>query len=108
MTRQGRYYRLNPSLSEDIDKRINELDKKALFLKKLINIINTVKANGLYSNSEYQKECDRLDNFQAPAGERQLIIKAWDIRKKLNLNIMKECEQLLDDIENYLKENDNK
>ena len=103
MVRKGEYYRLNPSVSEDIDKRINELDKKAMFIRKLIGILNTVKANGLYSDTEFQKECDRLDNFKAPADERRLIMKAWEIRSLLNKDIMIELESLLIDIEKSLK-----
>ena len=101
MVRNGKYYKLAPSLSEDLDKRVLELEKKALLIRKIHNIMNIVKANGLYSDGELQKECDRLDINNCPGDERRIILKAWKVRKKLCLDVLSDCESLLDDIEGY-------
>lgn len=88
------------AFSPKIDKEIDVLYHKAKMLKKLIMVINTIKASGMYSDQEMQKEMQKIDDMPfIPNEERQMIVRAWGIRQKASLQMTKDTKRLLHEIE---------
>jgi translation initiation factor 2 beta subunit (eIF-2beta)/eIF-5 len=108
MDRHGRNYRLKPSFSDEIDKQINELEKKARMISKLKKIMNTIKANGLYSDKELQNDLRNLEVHNAPDEEVLLITECWQMRKLANEQLMRDTKLLLEKIKKELMENGKK
>lgn len=78
--------------------KILELEKKAKRIKKLQNTMNTILANGCYSNKEMDNQIDmgnKLGNLDDQ--EEQTIRKAWAYRNKLARELLNELEAFLDE-----------
>lgn len=101
--RDGKYYKLDPVLSEDLDRKVSNLRKKADLLKEISKIINTIKANGLYSEKEMNMDLARMDEMKAPEHEKELIINAWHIRKRINNDLILECQEVLNEINKKIR-----
>lgn len=108
MDRTGKNYRLNPSFSDTIDKDINSLEKMARMINKLKTIMNTIKANGLYSDKEMQNDLSQMEKHNAPDDEVRLICECWQIRKLANEQLMKETKYLLSKLKKELTKNETK
>ena len=93
-----KHYHLKPAFTETIDKKINQLEKKARMIKKLMVIINTVKANGMYSQKELNTDLMKMEQLHTDEKEVDLIVKCWDVRKKAGDKLMVEADVLLDEI----------
>lgn len=90
-------------MAHPLETRINNLEKKAKMLKKLQTIMNTIKANGLYSQKEQEADMQKMDKLNAPQEEINLICQCWYIRRVLNDNLMQETKKLLDKIKKDMK-----
>jgi len=108
MDRKGKNYRLKASFSDELDKEINELEKKARMIKKLQTIMNTIKANGLYSDKEMQNDLMQMERLNAPNEEKNLICECWNIRNMANKQLSKETKKLLKQMKEYFKEGEKK
>lgn len=103
MVRKGDYYKLKPAIDEELDKKVNELSKKADLIKKIQKVMNTIKANGLYSEKEMHTDMRKLEQSNAPEAEKELLFECWHVRKKINEELIHETKQVIDDIKRAYK-----
>lgn len=95
-----RHLSLLPVLSSNTDRIINSLDKKVRMGRKIHNIINYIKANGLYSEKEMELENLNIQRLKCNNREKQILKKAWDIRHKINDKVLDDFESLIKEFEN--------
>ena len=103
MTRSGEYYKHKPAFTDTLDKEIMELEKKAQMIQRLQRIMNTIKANGLYSEKEMSKDLQTMDDMNAPPDEQQIISECWNIRKLANEQLMRQTKIMLKNLKKELK-----
>lgn len=93
-------------MSNNLNKEINKLDDYCKQIKKLRNIMNTIKANGLYSEKEMQRDLDAIDRLKANDDEADAISQGWYIRKQMNNKLIKDANKLMKLLKEEMK-NDN-
>ena len=98
MARQTGSRNYPPTITRAIDDEINRLDFKARQLKKISSIMSTIKCNGLYSDENLIREVEVMEEKNAPQMEQDLLIEAWQVRKQLGLDLMKDLHILLEKI----------
>lgn len=106
MSRTGKYYKHKPAFTDDLDRELIELEKKAHMIQRLQRIMNTIKANGLYSEKEMARDMQTMDDMNAPQDEQHLITECWHIRKLANEQLMKETKILLKKLKKDMMKND--
>lgn len=87
---------ISHSFGSDIDRMINQLDKKVRMGKKVHSIVNYIKANGLYSEKEMEFENLNMSRLKVNDRERAVLKNAWDIRHKINDKVLDDFEKLLE------------
>ena len=79
----------------DIEK-LNSLYRKAQLLKKIRMITNECLSNGAYSTKNMESQLNMFDKLGVPDWEQEVIIQAWDFKKKLSHKLLKELEELIE------------
>ena len=65
-------------------------------IREVHKIMNTIKANGMYSHKEREIEESNYDLMQVPPEERRVLRMGWDFR-------IRESERLSKRLERFIK-----
>jgi len=76
--------------------KLDGLYKKAQHLKKIRIITNECLSNGAYSNKNIEVQYDQFRKLGVPQWEIDIIMKAWDYKKKKSHELLKELEGLIE------------
>lgn len=77
--------------------KISELEQKAKRIKKLQNTMNTILANGCYSDKEMENQIKMGNTLgKLDTQEETTIRKAWAYRNKLARELLNDLEAFLD------------
>jgi len=80
----SKHRRLNCSFTQEEERIIKELDKDVQIGKKIHNIINYLKTNGMYSNQEMELESMNIDRLKVGGEEKDVLNMTWEVRQKIH------------------------
>lgn len=92
---------------QEINRRVAQLTYRAKKLKDLRFILKECLSNGAYSESNQELQATILNNKNVPEWEREIIDKAWNVKRLYAHELFKDLNFLLEDMENELKQKTN-
>jgi hypothetical protein len=89
------HLQLKPFLNKELDREFNSLVKRSDWIKKVHKIMNTIKANGMYSTKEMNLDLENMDLMNIPPEEKKVLRMGWDFR-------IEQTKQLCIDLEVFI------
>lgn len=84
-----------------IKNRISELRNKSNYLRQIRQITNECLSNGAYSDSNMEAQFEMFQEKNVPDWEKDIISRAWNVKKTIAHNLLRELDTLLDYMEKY-------
>lgn len=83
-----------------LDKQLNKMSIKANRIKRIQKLVNTILANGCYSEKNEEKQIlDAEDKGKLTKKERKILERSWNLRREEAHNLIEKLDLLLDEIE---------
>lgn len=98
-----KHHSLAPAFGEHLDKDLKNLKKLNDMIKEVHKIMNTIKANGMYSHKERLIEQDNYEIMNTPEYERKVLQMGWDFRTKQSERLCKGLEDFINKCEEELR-----
>ena len=90
-----KHLRLPSALTQELDKELHSLRKHSDMIREVHKIMNTIKANGMYSHKERELEESNYDLMQVPPEERRVLRMGWDFRIRESERLAKKLESFI-------------
>ena len=91
----GKHLKVNSSFSMEERQLINDLTNDMKFGKKLHEIINHIKTNGMYTAGAMLEESVNLERNNPSEKEKQVMSLTWEARHKAHDTILDNYEKFL-------------
>lgn len=84
---------------------VGKLKHKAKVLADLRFITNEILTNGCYHEKNIEEQFRKFDKVNIDKREKELIVRAWELKSELAKSLMTDLEVFLNDCEKELKNN---